>query len=1258
MLYRNISFSTLLATLLLVTLASTAAAQPTANLVGYWPLDDEGTGQAMDHSGNGYHGTLQSDAVFVPDGIVGGAVYFDAGNDRIEIGGWDGILGGQARTMSAWVKTTSFRGNMSIISWGPDNDDRAQRIDFSLDDGRLRWDHDNGNIQADTDVRDGKWHHVAVVIQENASASYGQVLLYVDGVDDTQNTTEGDGDTMNTEVGTAPPMIGIRSHNNGRDFAGLIDELRVYDRALTEEEIIELSLRPISSAPSPEDGSTYDDDYVMLSWEPGKYAAEFDVYFSNDLSAVEARAPIASTGRISDQFLLIPSVDPGENYYWVIDDIEADEETIHEGVVWTFFVASELAYAPDPEDHHPYIDRDVVLSWSPGKDALLHAVYFGESFEDVNSQSGATQQAETTFSPPGPLEYDKRYYWRVDENTGPETRKGAVWTFKTMPDIQVNDPNLTAWYKLDEPSGDRAVDWSGYGNHGLLVDDPQPVPGFDGDALNFNANNTRVALPQTLSGGDYTEVTVCAWVRTSISDTQTIISFDRDEYWQLEINGAAGAGDLGFTVYPPDSDSRVDIAGDTRVDDGQWHHVAGVFDNGHMTIWVDGVSDAFPVDTEATFGRRDNTRYGFIGSRSNASSFNGDIGSPYVFNGDIDDVRIYDVALDQAGIKNAMRGDPRLAWGGEPANTTTVDIRETTELLWSPGDFAVEHDVYFGLDANAVADADTSSPQYKARQAEMMYPLTGLVEFAGGPYYWRIDEINTDSSITKGRIWSFSVADYLIVDDFEDYTDTEPNRVFDKWIDGTVNPTAYGGSQVGYWLDDADLQAGEHFLESDETLIHGGGWSMPFFYNNDSVGHSEGTIDIVAPNRDWTQFGVRSLALWFQGHPAAMGSFTEGPAGTYTMVAAGDNFTGAADEGGFAWKMLNGQGSIIARVDRVQHTADDAKAGVMFRESLDPNAVNAFALVRPDGQVRYRRRTETAGTTVGDTLNNAVFPIPQWVKLDRSFSGEVTAYHANDVGGSPGTWEYINMVQVQMNEVYVGLALTSAAAYTPCTAVFSHVTIEGDVTEPQFTHQEIGIQNNDAETIYVSIKDAGGASYTVSHPDPDVVLGNAWTEWPIALSEFEGVNLGNVDSLSVGFGAKGSPPTGAAGLVFVDDIRLYAPRCLPDIVKPAADFSNDCVVDMADLEILTDDWLLSSYDVTVAAASDANLVLRYKFDGNAADSSGNGYNGVVLGSPTYVAGPVGQAMSFDGVFDYVAIDGLSYAGTGMTDVAVDAWIRT
>ena len=52
----------------------------------------------------------------------------------------------------------------------------------------------------------------------------------------------------------------------------------------------------------------------------------------------------------------------------------------------------------------------------------------------------------------------------------------------------------------------------------------------------------------------------------------------------------------------------------------------------------------------------------------------------------------------------------------------------------------------------------------------------------GQTYYWRIDEVNTDATISKGKIWSFTVAAYLIVDDFEGYNDID-NKIYDAWAD-------------------------------------------------------------------------------------------------------------------------------------------------------------------------------------------------------------------------------------------------------------------------------------------------------------------------------------------------------------------------------------------------------------------------------------------------------------------------------------------
>jgi hypothetical protein len=126
-------------------------------------------------------------------------------------------------------------------------------------------------------------------------------------------------------------------------------------------------------------------------------------------------------------------------------------------------------------------------------------------------------------------------------------------------------------------------------------------------------------------------------------------------------------------------------------------------------------------------------------------------------------------------------------------------------------------------------------------------------------YYWRIDEANNanaDSPWT-GPLWSFTTANFLIIDDFEAYNDLDPadplsNRIFNAWIDGFGNP-AVNGSVVGY--------ANPPFAE--QTIVHSGNQSMPMSYNN-AVGKSEATLTLTS-NRDWTVNGVNKLVIWFRG---------------------------------------------------------------------------------------------------------------------------------------------------------------------------------------------------------------------------------------------------------------------------------------------------------------------------------------------------------------------------------------------------------
>ncbi len=193
----------------------------------------------------------------------------------------------------------------------------------------------------------------------------------------------------------------------------------------------------------------------------------------------------------------------------------------------------------------------------------------------------------------------------------------------------------------------------------------------------------------------------------------------------------------------------------------------------------------------------------------------------------------------------------------KPANGA-VDVKQTQIITFSPSVFAASHQLYFGTDKNAVKNADTGSPEYKGTKdlgAETYDPGKLLWDTT---YYWRIDEVNNTNpdSPWTGILWSFTTANFLVVDDFESYNDLdtddpESNRIFNAWIDGYDNPI--NGSLVGY----------ENPPFAEQTIVHGGNQSMPLFYDN-SVGYSEATLTLTYP-RDWTEKGVDTLTIWFRG---------------------------------------------------------------------------------------------------------------------------------------------------------------------------------------------------------------------------------------------------------------------------------------------------------------------------------------------------------------------------------------------------------
>jgi len=408
-------------------------------------------------------------------------------------------------------------------------------------------------------------------------------------------------------------------------------------------------------------------------------------------------------------------------------------------------------------------------------------------------------------------------------------------------------------------------------------------------------------------------------------------------------------------------------------------------------------------------------------------------------------------------------------------------------------------------------------------------------------YFWRVDEVNdTEAPSTwPGEVWSFTTIKSLVVDDFESYTDDDVTgqAIWQHWIDGFGVPA--NGSQVGNLVPPY----------AEQMIVHGGAQSMPLTYSNtDGVTNSEATLTL-ASQRDWTVRGVGELSIWLRGYPASVGGFTEAPAGTFTVTAAGADIWNQADEFHYVYKQLTGVGSIIARVESVEHTDVWAKAGVMIRETLDAGSVFAGVFItptNPDGTptqgCRFQTRTATDGSATSDTsvatAEQMAITAPYWVKMERDVASNFRAsYSVDGTTWMPMVWRpAISMGST----VYVGLALTSHNAGVMGEAVFSNVQITGNVTG-QWQSQDVGLHSNGAEQMYVAIANGNGTSGSVFHDNPAVTQIDTWTEWRIDLKQFadQGVNLTEVDSISVGMGNKANPQTDGSGIMYFDDIELY-----------------------------------------------------------------------------------------------------------------------
>ena len=427
-------FSFVLVTSLII---SSPAEGADPSLVAWYRFD----GNADDSSGNDLHGTEMGDPTYEP-GVFGEAISLDGDGDYVDCGLDPKFDITDFITFTYWIKVVEFDKEWNTVLSRGDDSWRSSRASLNNFMEAAVGGTSGNYTYGVTPVDDGEWHHVAWVY--DGTMNY----LYVDGEVDATEENSGQ-----ITVSSYPLYIGDNSQATGRFWTGLIDDVLIFDRALTQDEVRIIMLGsagdyPQASGPVPADGALHPDTWVNLSWRAGDFAVSHDVYFSDNFDDVNAGAESAFQGNQATTFLVAgfpgfaypDGLVPGTTYYWRVDEVnDSEPNSPWKGDVWSFSIPPKTAYFPDPADAAESVDVDARLGWTAGFGAKLHTVYFGDNFDEVDNASGGSPQGTLNYNP-GTLKMAKTYYWRVDEFDIVETHKGHVWSFTTEGAVSNPDP--------------------------------------------------------------------------------------------------------------------------------------------------------------------------------------------------------------------------------------------------------------------------------------------------------------------------------------------------------------------------------------------------------------------------------------------------------------------------------------------------------------------------------------------------------------------------------------------------------------------------------------------------------------------------------------------------------------------------------------------------------------------------------------------------------------------------------------------------
>ena len=628
------------------TASATTPAAPTGLMAAYGFNEGLGTA-AVDSSGNGNNGTITG-ATWTTQGQFSNALSFNGTTNFVTIPDAASLDLGSAGTIEAWVRLTSINRWNAVMAKGNTNSDPAHNyaIDISTT-NRVICYVGNGStavlLTSTSALAANTSYHLACTW--NGST----IALYING-----NLNASVGQSITPAGNTSPLYIGQFGGNADR-LAGIIDEVRIYNRALTMAQVQQDMNTPVGGSPTPDTtpptapaglGATAASaSQINLSWTASTDNVGVTGYQVERCQNAGC-SNFAQVGTPTGTTFNDPGLVASTPYSYRVRAVDAAANPSGYSNI-----ASATTLTPPPPDTTPpsapsnlgataVSAGQINLSWTASTDNIGVTGYRVErcqgagcsNFTQVATPAGTTYNDTTGLLPSTSYSYRVLAVDAVPNLSGYSNVASAT--------TQAASTGLVASYPFSEGVNTTTADHSGNANHGTITGATWTAQGQFGNALSFNGTTNFVSIPDAATLDLSIAGTVEAWVRMSSASRWNAVlakgnsNSDQAHNYAIEINTAnrvwciLGNGTSSLTVT-----SATALSVNTS------YHIACTWDGATVSLYINGALNASSDQTISPNGNTSPLYIGQFGGNSDR------------FAGTIDEVRIYNRALSPTEIQ-------------------------------------------------------------------------------------------------------------------------------------------------------------------------------------------------------------------------------------------------------------------------------------------------------------------------------------------------------------------------------------------------------------------------------------------------------------------------------------------------------------------------------------------------------------------------------------------------------------------------------